>query len=144
VVDDNRDGAESLAMMLRIMGNKVQVAHDGPEAVRAAEALRPDVVLMDIGLPRLNGYDAARQIRAEGWGKGMVVVAVTGWGQPEDKRKSLEAGCDFHMVKPVNPAELEKLLGGLVPARADGSSTTRSISREGHGLAAVPRDQIGR
>jgi signal transduction histidine kinase len=116
VVDDNRDGAASLAMMLRIMGNKVQIAHDGLEAVKAAEAFLPNVVLLDIGLPKLNGYDAARQIRSHDWGRDMVLIAITGWGQDEDKRRSLEAGFDFHIVKPVNPAELERLVAHNVPA----------------------------
>ncbi len=78
--------------MLRIMGNEVWTAHDGLEAVKFAEEFLPDAVLLDIGLPKLNGHDAARRIRAKPWGRNMVVVAVTGWGQDEDKRRSLEAG----------------------------------------------------
>ncbi len=89
------------------------------EAVRAAEAFRPEVVLLDIGLPRLNGYEAARRIREQPWGEGLVLIAVTGWGQEEDKRRSKEAGFNFHLVKPVEPDALEKLLGGLLtPARS--------------------------
>ncbi|HEY1376487.1 MAG TPA: PAS domain S-box protein [Gemmataceae bacterium] len=114
VVDDNRDSAISLGMMLQLMGNEVRTAHDGLEAVQAAEVFRPDVVLLDIGLPKLNGYEAARRIRDEAWGRDMVLIAVTGWGQEEDKRRSKEAGFNFHMVKPVEPAALEKLLGGLL------------------------------
>ena len=113
VVDDNRDGATSLAEMLNIMGNETQAAHDGLEAVALAEAFRPDVILMDIGMPRLNGYDACRRIREQPWGKDIAIVAQTGWGQEDDKQKSQEAGFDLHMVKPVNPAELEKLLAGM-------------------------------
>jgi PAS domain S-box-containing protein len=110
MVDDNRDGAISLAEMLNIMGNETQTAHDGLEAVAVAEAFKPDVILMDIGMPNLNGYDACRRIREHPWGKGVVIVAQTGWGQEDDKKKSQEAGFDFHMVKPVDPADLEKLL----------------------------------
>jgi CheY-like chemotaxis protein len=114
VVDDNRDGADTLAMMLKLMGHETRTAHDGLEAVAAAEAFRPDVVLLDIGLPRLNGYDVARRIRGQRWGEGMVLIAQTGWGQEEDKRRSKEAGFNFHMVKPLDPAALEKLLAGLL------------------------------
>lgn len=113
VVDDNRDSATSLGMMLSLMGNDTDIAHDGLAAVEAAAAFRPDVMLLDIGLPKLNGYDVCRRIRAQPWGKGMVIVAMTGWGQEEDKRRSAEAGFNQHMVKPVDPAILEKLLVGL-------------------------------
>jgi PAS domain S-box-containing protein len=113
VVDDHRDGAESLALMLRLAGNKVQTAYDGLEAVRAAESFRPDIVLLDVGLPKLNGLEAAREIRRQPWSRDMTLIAVTGWGQEEDRRRSLEAGFNLHMVKPVNPAELEQLLAGL-------------------------------
>ena len=114
VVDDNKDSAVSLAMMLRIMGHETFTAHDGLEAVEAAAAYRPDVVLLDIGLPRLNGYDVCRRIREQAWGKNTVLIALTGWGQDEDKCRSKEAGFNFHMVKPVDPAALEKLLAGLL------------------------------
>jgi CheY-like chemotaxis protein len=113
VADDNRDAALSLAMVLNLMGNQTQTAHDGLEAVDLASAFRPDVVLLDIGMPKLNGYDAARRIRQEPWGKNMVLVAVTGWGQEEDKRRSQEAGFNLHIVKPVDPAVLETLLAEL-------------------------------
>jgi PAS domain S-box-containing protein len=114
VVDDNEDSAVSLGLMLQIMGHDTQAAHDGLAAVEAAAAFRPDVVLLDIGLPRLNGYDACRRIREQPWGAGMVLIALTGWGQDDDKRRSKEAGFNFHMVKPVDPAALEKLLAGLL------------------------------
>ena len=113
VVDDNRDAASILAMLLKIMGNHVRTAHDGEEAVQAAGEFRPHVVLLDIGLPKMNGYEAARAIRQEPWGKNMILIAVTGWGQDEDKRKSEEAGFDRHMVKPVDPQVLMKLLAEL-------------------------------
>ena len=123
VADDNQDAAESLAMMLRMMGNHVRTVHDGEQAVAEAAAFRPDVLLLDIGMPRMNGYDAAREIRGQGWGARMVLVALTGWGQDEDKRRANEAGFDRHFTKPVSPADLEKLLGELAAgARAEGDA----------------------
>jgi CheY-like chemotaxis protein/nitrogen-specific signal transduction histidine kinase len=110
VVDDLRDSAESLGMVLEMKGHTIRIAHDGLEAVQAAAAFRPEVILMDIGLPRMNGYEAAREIRHEPWGKKMILVAVTGWGQDDDKRRAAEAGFDHHMTKPVDPAVLEGLL----------------------------------
>jgi two-component system, chemotaxis family, CheB/CheR fusion protein len=110
IVDDNRDAAKSLSMLLRLSGNQTQTAHDGLEAIPAAETFRPDVVLLDIGLPKLNGYDVCRRIREQPWGQAMVLVALTGWGQEEDRRLSKEAGFDHHMVKPAEFAELMKLL----------------------------------
>jgi len=117
VVDDNRDSATSMAMMLRLLGDEVRTAHDGVEAVEAAEAFRPQVVLMDVGMPRLNGYDATRRIREQPWGRSVVIVALTGWGQDGDRTQSREAGCDGHLVKPVNLRDLEKLLGELTSGR---------------------------
>jgi CheY-like chemotaxis protein len=113
VVDDNVDSANSLALMLDLMGNEVRTAHDGLEGVAAAAAYRPDMILLDIGMPKLNGYDACRRIREQPWGKGILIVAVTGWGQDEDQRRSQEAGFNHHLVKPVGPAQLENLLGEL-------------------------------
>jgi CheY-like chemotaxis protein/two-component sensor histidine kinase len=116
IVDDNWDGADTLGMMLRLMGNDIRTAYDGEEAITAAEEFRPDVVLLDIGLPKLNGYEACRQIREQPWSKGMVLIAVTGWGQEEARRRSHEAGFDKHMVKPVDPQALMKMLAGLEDA----------------------------
>ncbi len=112
-VDDNRDSAASLAMMLELLGNEVATAHDGLEAMEAAERFRPDVVLMDIAMPRLNGLEAARRIRQQSWGKAMAVIALTGWGQDGDRQRSADAGCDGHLVKPVSLADLQKLLDKL-------------------------------
>jgi CheY-like chemotaxis protein len=117
VVDDNRDAADSLALMLRLAGHDTRTAHDGLEAVQAAATFGPGVVLLDIGMPRMNGYEAARHIRQQPWGKNIVLVALTGWGQEEDKRRTFEAGFDHHLTKPVEPAALEKLLAGLKEAR---------------------------
>ena len=119
VVDDNRDSAGTMAEMLTILGNEVRTAHDGVEAVEAAERFRPEVVLMDIGMPRLNGLDAARRIRQRAWGRGVVIVALTGWGQDGDRLQSREAGCDGHLVKPVSLPDLEKLLAELTERAGD-------------------------
>jgi PAS domain S-box-containing protein len=113
VVDDNRDAAATLAMLLKMSGNETRTAHDGLEAVAAAEQFRPDVVLLDIGLPKLNGYAVCRRIREQPWGQDMVLVALTGWGQEEDRRMSKEAGFNQHMVKPVDFTDLMGLLAGL-------------------------------
>ncbi len=113
IVDDNPDGADSLAMLLRIMGNDIRTAYDGQEGLEVAGAFRPDVALFDIGLPKLDGYQACRRIREQPWGKNVVLIAMTGWGQEEDRRRSHEAGFDRHMVKPVDPQELMELLAGF-------------------------------
>jgi CheY-like chemotaxis protein len=110
VVDDNRDAADSLAIMLRLAGHDPHTANDGLEGVQAAGTFRPDVVLLDIGLPRMNGYEAARHIRGQPWGQGMALIALSGWGQDEDRRRALEAGFDHHLTKPVEAPALEKLL----------------------------------
>jgi PAS domain S-box-containing protein len=113
VADDNVDAARSLAMMLKLMGYEVRTAHNGLEAVEAAEAFRPVLILLDIGMPKLNGYDACRRIREQPWSKNAVVVALTGWGQDEDKRRAQEAGFAGHLIKPVEPSALDKLLAEL-------------------------------
>lgn len=112
VVDDNKDSANSLAMLLRFQGNDIRTAHDGVEALEVAEAFYPDVALLDIGLPKLNGYDVARRIRQQPWGQDVLLIALTGWGNDEDRRLSQEAGFNFHIVKPVDLAALEELLAG--------------------------------
>ena len=113
VVDDNEDSAESLVILLRTMGHEVIMAHDGLEAVDLALSFRPDVALLDIGLPKLNGLEAARRIRKQVSSGEMVLVALTGWGQDEDRRRSKEAGFDHHLTKPVEFATLEKLIGAI-------------------------------
>jgi PAS domain S-box-containing protein len=122
VVDDNRDAAGSMATLLKLLGNEVSTAHDGVEAVQAAEQFRPEVVLMDVGMPNLNGYEATRRIREQPWGRGMMVIALTGWGQEGDKTRSQEAGCDGHLVKPVNLSDLEELLTELETAASRATS----------------------
>ena len=110
VVDDNKDSADSLGMLLRLKGNEIRTAYDGLEAVEVAETFHPELVLLDIGLPKLNGYEVARRIRQQPWGRDVILVALTGWGQDEDRRRSQEAGFNFHIVKPVELAALEELL----------------------------------
>ena len=110
IVDDNQDSAISLAMMLKLMGNETHTAHDGLAAVEAAAEFRPDIILLEIGLPKLNGYDACRRIREQVWSKDILIVALTGWGQEEDRRRSQEAGFDQHLVKPVELTALQTLL----------------------------------
>ena len=110
VVDDNRDGAASMAMMLRLLGDDVQLANDGLEAVEAYKSFRPEVILMDVGMPRLNGLEATRRIRELPSGKSCMIIAVTGWGQDSDIKSSREAGCNGHLVKPVTLTDLESLL----------------------------------
>jgi PAS domain S-box-containing protein len=110
VVDDLVDSAHSLARLLRLKGYRVELAHDGPAALAAAARLRPDAVLLDIGLPGQNGYEVARAIREEPWGRAVPLVALTGWGQEADRRRSREAGFDRHLVKPVDPELLLKTL----------------------------------
>ena len=100
-------------MLLEITGNKTYLAHDGVEAIEAVEKYRPEVVLLDIGLPKLSGHDVCRRLRQQSYGKDIVVIALTGWGQEEDRRMSQEAGFDGHLVKPVNYDELLELLGSL-------------------------------
>jgi PAS domain S-box-containing protein len=111
VVDDSRDGAESLGMMLELSGHEVALAHDGLEAIELTETFRPDVIFMDIGMPRLNGLDATRLIRQAPWGKAPTIVALTGWGQDCDREQSREAGCNDHLVKPVALEQLHRILG---------------------------------
>ena len=117
VVDDNVDAARSLAELLTLTGHVTQTAFDGMAAITAAEAFQPDVVLLDIGLPKLNGYEACRQIRAQPWGQSMTIVALTGWGLEDDRKKSKEAGFDGHLVKPVEHDALVKLLDDLLHSR---------------------------
>ncbi|MDO8678439.1 MAG: response regulator [Acidobacteriota bacterium] len=113
VVDDNHDSALSLAMVLTMMGHETRTAHDGETALATAESFHPDVVLLDIGLPKMNGYEVAQRIRESAWGTTMFLIAVTGWGQAEDRARSAEVGLNMHMVKPVEPTALQAVLADL-------------------------------
>ncbi len=116
VVDDNRDAATTLGELLELLGHEVRVAHDGLEALDAAITFRPDVAVLDIGLPKLDGFEIARRIR-EKLGRSVVLVALTGYGQDEDRKKSADASFDHHFVKPLRIEELEAIL-----AKAPGAS----------------------
>ncbi len=109
VVDDNKDGAAMLSMVVKMLGNDVRTAHDGQEAIEVAQDFRPDVIIMDLGMPRMNGYEAARHLRDQPWGRGITLVALTGWGQEEDKQRTRAAGFDHHLTKPADPSELKRL-----------------------------------
>src|SRR5262245_50561135 len=110
VVDDDRDSVEILKILLDMNGGATHVAYDGAEAVRLAEELRPEIILLDIGLPKIDGFEACRRIRRSSWGKSMVVVALTGRGLDEDRAMSQSSGLDMHLVKPVEPDLLLTIL----------------------------------
>ncbi len=120
IVDDNRDSADSLAMLLEMTGNETFMAHDGIEAIDMIEKHRPEVVLLDIGLPGMDGHEVCRRVRRQPWGRDILMIALTGWGQEDDRRKSEEAGFDSHLVKPVDYDKLLKLLS--TPADRAGKS----------------------
>jgi CheY-like chemotaxis protein/two-component sensor histidine kinase len=113
VVDDNRDAADSLAMLLRTAGNDIRTAYDGLEAVQVASEFRPDVVLLDIGLPKIDGHEVAQRIRKEPWGRQMCLIAVTGWSDETDRARSRAAGFDHHLVKPLDTGHLAHLLSSV-------------------------------
>jgi len=110
IVDDNRDAADSLAMLLALDGHDVQVAYAGGEALDAVRDFQPSVVVLDLGLPDLNGFEVARRLRRDADRDRLRLIALTGWGQAEDRRRTLEAGFDHHLTKPVDPEQLHRLL----------------------------------
>jgi CheY-like chemotaxis protein len=115
VADDNKDAADALAMLLELSGHEVRVAHGGRAALSLAQTFRPDVAILDIGMPDLSGYDVAAQIRREPWGGAIFLIALTGWGRDDDRQRSTNAGFDQHMTKPVNPEKLEAFLSNYRP-----------------------------
>jgi signal transduction histidine kinase len=114
VADDNKDAADSLAMLLEIAGHEVRVVHDGHAALSIAQTFRPDVAILDIGMPQLNGYEVAKALRREPWGTNIYLMALTGWGQEGDRQLAVHAGFDRHLTKPVDPDNLESVLSGVV------------------------------
>lgn len=110
VVDDNADSAEATALLLTLKGHVVETAHDGEEAIAAAERFHPEAILLDLGMPKLDGFEVCRRIRQRPWGAGVLMVAQTGWGQPQDRARAIEAGFDAHMTKPIDPEALQELL----------------------------------
>ena len=113
VVDDNLDNAESLSMFVRLLGHEVETAHDGLEAIEVAQRFAPDLVFLDIGLPKLDGYEVAQRLRADATCKTACLVAITGWGRDEDNDRAMQAGFDLHLTKPVDPGVLQALLGEI-------------------------------
>ena len=113
VVDDNEDSAEALSVLLRLNGHLVESANDGRHALEAAERFRPDVILLDLGMPGMNGYEACREIRKQPWGGGMLLIAQTGWGQDQDRQRTKDAGFDGHLTKPIDQNRLEEILTNL-------------------------------
>jgi signal transduction histidine kinase/CheY-like chemotaxis protein len=113
IADDNIDAAELLGMLLEEMGHEIRAAHDGRQALDVARGFRPDVAILDIGMPEMTGYDVARAIRSEPWGSEIVLIALTGWGQAEDRARAKDQGFDHHLVKPVAPDRLEKVLASV-------------------------------
>ena len=123
VVDDNADVAEGLMMLLELLGHRVRVAHDGLATLEAVRTSTPDLMLVDIGLPGMDGYEVARSVRQDSQLKGVVLVALTGYGRDEDKRKAIEAGFDDHLVKPLTVETFQKLLGRLEQRRGPSGAT---------------------
>lgn len=110
LADDNRDSADTLTELLRMEGHQVYTAHDGIHAAALALELRPDVMVLDIGMPGLNGYEVARRVRAQSWGGRTLLIAATGWGQADDRLKTKAAGFDLHLTKPFDPLQLTSLI----------------------------------
>jgi len=109
IADDNRDSAETMSLLLKLSGHEVHLAHSGAEALVIANRVRPDIGILDIGMPDLTGYEVAERIRREAWGQAIALIAVTGWGQESDKRRALAAGFDHHLTKPIDPERLKQL-----------------------------------
>jgi CheY-like chemotaxis protein len=110
IADDNVDAVESLQLWLQMAGHDVHVAHDGARAVAVAESVRPEIVVLDLGMPGMSGLDVARELRRSAWGRDMVLIALTGWGQAEDRERTSAAGFDHHLTKPVPPDDIEELI----------------------------------
>jgi CheY-like chemotaxis protein len=117
VADDNRDAAVSLGVLLELSDHEVLIAHDGEDALKIAREAMPDAMILDIGMPRLTGDQVARAVRSEPWGQRVFLVAVTGWGEPEDKERASAAGFDHHLTKPVDVDVMEKLLADFAARR---------------------------
>ncbi len=118
VADDNYDSATSLSILLNDAGYEIRTAGDGAQALQTAAEFRPDIALLDIGMPMLNGYEIARRIRDQPWGRDVLLIAVTGWGGPEHRQQTSAAGFDHHLIKPVDPAALTQLLASLLSEAA--------------------------
>jgi PAS domain S-box-containing protein len=140
VADDNRDAATSLAAVLEMYGYAVLTAYSGPEALEAGARMRPQAVLLDIGMPGMSGYETARRIRLEAWGRRVALIAVTGWGQDDDKRKAQAVGFDHHLTKPVDPDDLDRLLSTVLGDSSMAMEpSTRSAARVDPASSALPK-----
>jgi CheY-like chemotaxis protein len=137
VVDDNRDGADALAMTLQFSGQTARVAYDGASALATAQAFRPDIAVLDIGMPGMDGYELARRLRAEPWSKDLVLIALTGWGQQHDRDRASQAGFDHHLTKPADPAEMSRLIALHRPS-------ARAIERNALGFELEAGDALGK
>jgi CheY-like chemotaxis protein len=128
VADDNRDAAMSLGALLELSNHEVLIAHDGEQALTMARDAMPEAMILDIGMPRITGDQVARAVRHEPWGAHVLMVAVTGWGQPEDKERASAAGFDHHLTKPVDVEQMEKLLGDFASgARRESQATPSAL-----------------
>ena len=128
VVDDNRDAATTLAMVLRNFGHTVFTAHDGETALRTGEQEEPDAIILDIGMPEMNGYEVAQRVRRTTWGNDVLLLALTGWGQKEDIDRALRSGFDAHLTKPADPEHIEHLLEEFLAQRNEiGIEPTRTF-----------------
>lgn len=143
IADDNRDALDSLARLLQLSGHEVHAAPDGLQALEAATQLRPDLMLLDIGMPGLNGYELARRIRSLDWGRSVVLVALTGWGQDNDRRQSREAGFDSHWVKPLDSRKLAALLDSLPATAAAGAAPAAQFAEAAGATEAPPKQPAG-
>jgi CheY-like chemotaxis protein len=112
IADDNVDGSKSLGMFLELSGHHVTLAHDGLSTLSTAERLRPQIIVLDIGMPGMNGYEVARELRKQSWAQDVLLIALTGWGQESDRAKAMEAGFDLHFTKPVDPSVLQAAFSG--------------------------------
>lgn len=134
VADDGRDSADSMAMLLTVMGHDVRVAYDGQEAIDVAETFRPHVMILDVGMPKLDGYEAARRVREQSWGREVLLVAMTGWGREDDHRRSEESGFDRHFTKPADMSEIQQVLAafeGAAPSPGPRSPGNGEADRTG-------------
>ena len=131
IADDLEDNAESLATLFRMMGHEAWTAHDGEAAFRTAASHRPEIILLDLGMPKVDGYEACRRIRGQPWGSRVMIIALTGWGQEEDRRRTHQAGFDAHLVKPVDPAALMRLVNAHFQTTPNGGNGSEATAFEG-------------
>jgi CheY-like chemotaxis protein len=130
IVDDNKDAADSMALSVQLAGHTVCTAYDGEEGLQLAFGFAPDLVLLDLGMPGLNGFEIAQRIRRETWGQDLTLIALTGWGQEQDRRRTRDAGFNAHLTKPVSPSELLKVLATAMQTMPAAPSVDRGQPQE--------------